>query len=53
MVGRQRGLCLPPLRGRWCKDYYLFGRGGGRLRGGRAATEIVGIMIGIVVESLD
>ena len=44
---------MPPLRGRWHKGDYLHGTGGRRLRGGRAATEIVGKVTGSVVESVD
>ena len=53
MVSRQQGLRAPPLRGRWCKDDYVYGTGFGRLPGARLATELDGIGFRSVVESLD
>ena len=51
-MSRQQGLRVPPLRGRWCKGDYVLGTGGAGIPGGRAATELNGIGIGIVLESL-
>ena len=40
LESRSRGLCVPPLRGRWRKGGYLHGMGGGRLPGGLVATKL-------------
>ena len=53
LESRSRGLCVPPLRGRWRKGDYLHGTGGGRLPGGLVATKLDVKVNGSVVESID
>ena len=52
-MSRQQGLRVPPLRGRWCQGDYVYGTGGGRLPGGRLATELDGIVFRNVLERLN